>query len=449
MKIEIPKSVEFIINNIETEGYEAYVVGGCVRDSLIGRIPNDWDITTNAKPSEIKDIFSKLDIKVIETGIKHGTVTLILEKIPYEITTYRIEGKYSDKRHPDMVEFTKNIKKDLNRRDFTINAMAYNYKNGLVDCYSGLCDLKNNIIKCVGDPSKRFREDALRMIRAIRFSAQLNFEIEIHTKEAIKDLSYNIKNVSMERIKEEFNKILLSDDVFKIHKLNKYGLMKYFLPEFDICENTKQNHPYHIFNVGSHILHAVSEISNELHLRLTMLLHDICKPNCKITDEKGIDHFYGHAEKSAEACKNILKRMKYDNQTIIKVYNLVKYHDYEVYSNRSIKRLLNKMGEENFRDLLKVKEADIKAQNPKYYNKNHNILLEIEKRLEHILENKECFSLKNLNISGKDLIELGFEQGKEMGYVLKKLLDIVIENPDLNVSEELKSMALKMIKDDK
>ncbi|MBP1863202.1 tRNA nucleotidyltransferase (CCA-adding enzyme) [Clostridium tetanomorphum] len=443
MKIHIPKSVELIINTLEEHNHEAYIVGGCVRDSILNKTPNDWDVTTNAKAEQVEKIFKNRGFKVIETGIKHGTVTIIIDNVGYEVTTYRIDGEYLDGRHPDKVEFTSSLKEDLSRRDFTINAIAYNHTEGIVDYFEGIKDLKNKVITCVGDPLKRFSEDALRMMRAVRFSAQLDFKIEYNTEDAIKSLSDNIKFVSMERIKEEFDKILLSDNVDKIRNLNCYGLMTHFLPEYNICEVTPQNNPYHIFDVGIHLIRSVENIEKNLYLKLTMLLHDICKPQCKTTDELGIDHFYVHGYKSAEKAREILKRMKYDNKTIEKVYTLIEYHDHEVYSNKSIRKLLNKIGEELFWDLLKVKEADIKAQNPKFYEERHKRLLEVQEKLNNILQKKQCFSLKDLAINGKDLIQLGLAQGKEIGKILNELLEKVIENPELNTREKL----INIIKD--
>ena len=315
--------------------------------------------------------------------------------------------------------------------------MAYNPTEGIIDYFEGIKDLENKTIRCVGDPLKRFSEDALRMMRAVRFSAQLGFQIEDNTENAIRSLSSNIKFVSMERIKGEFDKILLSDNADRIHSLNDYGLMTNFLPEYDICEATSQNNPYHIFDVATHLICSVENIEKNLYLRLTMLLHDICKPQCKTTDELGIDHFYIHGYKSAEKAREILKRMKYDNKTIEKVYTLIKYHDYELYSNKSIKKLLNKIGEELFVDLLKVKEADIKAQSPKFYEERHIKLLEIKEKLNNILQERQCFSLKDLAINGRDLTELGLAQGKEIGKILNELLEMVMENPELNTKEEL------------
>lgn len=437
IKINMPKEVEYIITTLEEQGHEAYAVGGCIRDSLLNRMPQDWDITTDAKVDEVIKIFKSLGLNVVETGIKYGTVTVFINFIGYELTTYRIDGNYLDGRHPEKVEFTNNLKEDLSRRDFTINAMAYNNKSGLVDYYNGREDLENKIIKSVGDPLNRFSEDALRMIRGVRFSAQLNFNIEKSTRDAIKRLSENIKNVSVERIRVEFNKILLSPNVYKIKELNQCGLLKSFFLEYNICEETMQNNKYHIYNVGDHLICSAQNVDNKLHLKLTMLLHDIGKPKCKTTDNDGIDHFYGHEKISSEMARIILRRLKYDNKTIDKVSFLIKYHHYPIENKRNIKKLLNKIGLEPFRDLLKVKEGDIKAQNLMFFNNRYKSILKAEKILDEILKYKECFTLKNLAIDGKDLINLGYKNGKDIGKTLNSLLELVLKNPELNKKEEL------------
>ncbi|AVP53656.1 polynucleotide adenylyltransferase [Clostridium tetani] len=437
IKINMPKEVKYIIDILEEHGYEAYAVGGCIRDSLLNRIPHDWDITTDAKGEQVIKIFKSLDFNVVKTGIRYGTVTLIINSIGYEITTYRIDGNYLDGRHPEKVEFTNNLKEDLSRRDFTVNAMAYNHKKGLADYYNGREDLKNKIIKSVGDPLKRFSEDALRMIRGVRFSAQLDFNIEENTKEAIKKLSSNIKNVSVERIREEFNKILLSSNTYKIKELEEYGLLKNFLPEYAFTKRIVQNNQYHIYNLEEHLICSIENVDKKLHLRLTMLLHDIGKSQCKTTDNKGVDHFCGHEKISSEMAGSILRRLKYDNKTIDKVTSLIKYHHYPIENKRNIKKLLNKIGLELFRDLLKVKEGDIKAQNPMFFKKRYESILEGKKVLEEILKDKECFTLKDLAINGKDLIDLGYKDGRNIGKTLNTLLELVLEKPELNKKEEL------------
>lgn len=436
MKINIPLGAKKIIEILKNNGFKGYIVGGCVRDSLLDKEPKDWDITTNSPPEIIINIFKKTH-KVIPTGIKHGTVTLLGEdNAPYEVTTFRKDGKYLDSRRPENVEFINDIYEDLSRRDFTVNAMAYNDEEGLIDYFSGLKDLKSNIIKCVGNPNERFNEDALRMLRAVRFASKLNFSIDKITEKAIKDNHSLIKNISIERIREEFNKIIISNP-FKIQSLYEYGLLNIFLPEYELCVGVEQNNPYHIYNIHEHTLNSMIHIDEEIYLRLTMLFHDIGKPECKSTDKNGIDHFYGHAKISKNKSEEILKRMKYDNKTIEKVSILVQYHDYEIKETKSIKKLLNKIGEENLKDLLKVKIADMKSQNPIYFEDRYNKILEIREKLKEVLESNQCFRLNELALNGRDIIELGYGQGKEIGIILNKLLDKVIENPNINTREKL------------
>lgn len=441
--IKVPKWASYIINKLQEKNFEAYAVGGCVRDSLLSKEPNDWDITTSAKPEDTMKIFEALGHKVIPTGIKHGTVTVIVEKIPYEITTFRVDGDYSDGRHPDKVEFTDDLRADLSRRDFTINAMAYNLKNGLVDYFNGKQDLDNKVIRCVGNANERFNEDALRMLRAVRFSAQLGFKLQEETGAAIKKNHALIKNVSKERIQIEINKILLSDNPDYIAKLNEYKLLEDVIPEYSVCFDCKQNNPYHIYNVGVHIQNSIKYIEQNLALRLTMLFHDIGKPLCKTTDEKGIDHFYAHAAKSSDMAEEILRNLKYDNDTIRKVMTLVKFHDAELNSAKQIRKVLSKIGEENFIDLLKVKEADMSAQNPKKHEDRYEKIALIKDTFSKIIEEKDCFKLKDLKVNGRDLMQLGIRNGKLVGSTLNKLLEIVIEKPELNDREKLLSYARK------
>jgi tRNA nucleotidyltransferase (CCA-adding enzyme) len=285
------------------------------------------------------------------------------------------------------------------------------------------------------------------MMRAYRFSAELGFVIEEHTQECVKSLIDEIKKVSIERIREEFNKILLSENPKEIHDINASGLLQYFIPEFNICEETNQDNPNHIYNVGEHIIKTVESIEKKLHLKLTMFFHDICKPQCKTIDEKGIGHFYNHNEVSSIKTEEILKRMKYDNKTIERVTTLVKYHDREVVSNKSIRKLLNLIGEESFRDLLKVKEADIKAQNPVYYEDRHNKLAELEIKLNEVIKSNQCFTIKDLAIDGKELINLGVKEGKDIGNILNRILSEVLENPELNNKDNLEALAKSYIKD--
>lgn len=441
IKINMPLGAKFIIDMLINNGYNAYIVGGCVRDSLLNKAPSDWDITTNCLPKDIMNIFSSTN-NIIPTGLKHGTLTIIgKDDLPYEITTYRLDGKYSDNRHPDKVKFTSNLKEDLSRRDFTINALAYNDEEGLIDYFNGISDLNNKIIRCVGNATNRFKEDALRMLRAIRFQAQLDFKIDADIYEALPKLSSNIKNISIERIREEFNKILLNNP-FVISDLEHFNLLKHFIPEYELCKNTEQNNPYHIYNVADHTLCSACNIDKNLQLRLTMFLHDIGKPQCKTTDEFGVDHFYKHAEVSCKMAEIILKRMKYDNKTIEKVLILIKYHDLGIKSQNQMRRLLNKIGEDNLRELLKVQNADAKAKNLNFYDEKHNQLTIISHNIDNIIAENQCFSIKNLQVNGKDLIEIGISQGKQIGTILNELLEIVLDNPELNEKEKL----LKLVK---
>lgn len=444
MIFDMPRRVRGIIDVFQNSGFEAYAVGGCVRDSILGRKPEDWDITTNAYPWDTMKLFGGV-YKVIPTGLKHGTLTLLDEEgHAYEVTTYRIDGDYSDGRHPDEVTFTASLREDLSRRDFTINALAYSDKTGLVDYFKGLDDIRKGIIRCVGEADKRFREDGLRMMRGIRFAAQLGFEIEENTKRAILHNSDLIKNVSMERIQQEFNKIIVKDPL-KLKDLWESGLMKHFLPEYGQCIGLKQNHPYHIYTLDRHLIESMRHIDARVDLRLIMLLHDIGKPEAKSTDEKGIDHFYGHEELSSREAEKILKRMRYDNKTIEKVKILIKYHDTVISGKKGIRKLLSLMGEGNLRELFKVKEADMLAQNREFYREGHEGLEKIKIMLDEIIEEQNCFSLKDLKINGNDLRDLGFKPDRRIGETLNLLLDAVIENPELNVREKLLEYVSKFL----
>ena len=315
MKIQLPEHVKQIIHRLQQEGYDAYAVGGCVRDTLLGRCPQDWDITTSARPQVVKSLFSH----TIDTGIAHGTVTVMLDHTGYEVTTYRIDGEYEDARHPKTVTFTGNLVEDLKRRDFTINAMAYNDTAGLVDAFDGMGDLKRHVIRCVGIPHDRFGEDALRMLRAVRFAAQLGFSIEEKTRQAVADLADNLQKVSAERIQTEMVKLLTSAHPEEMRTVYELGLSRVFLPEFDRMMETPQITKHHCYSVGEHTIHAMQEVQQDRILRLTMLLHDVAKPVCVTTDEKGQNHFKGHPAEGAEMARVILRRLKFDNETIKRV----------------------------------------------------------------------------------------------------------------------------------
>lgn len=432
--IEAPISVIKIIDTLEQAGYEAYAVGGCVRDSLLGRNPNDWDITTSARPEQVKALFKH----TIDTGIQHGTVTVMLEHVGYEVTTYRIDGEYEDNRHPKEVIFTPLLTEDLKRRDFTINAMAWNPRDGIIDEFGGMKDLEEGIIRCVGSPEERFSEDALRMMRAVRFSAQLGYEIEPRTKAAIAKLAGNLKAVSAERIQVELTKLVVSMHPDYLRVAYETGITRVFLPEFDRCMETEQHNPHHCYTVGEHILHSMLAVPSNRYLRLAMLLHDIAKPEKKRTDEQGIDHFHGHQTASAEQAKVILRRLKFDNETIRIVSGLVCFHDYRFPADRrSVRRAVWKVGEDLFPMLLQVKEADTLAQSLFQRREKLEWIDRVRGLYEEILKDNECLSIKDLAVTGRDLIDAGYQPGPELGRMLNQMLQEVLEHPEHNTREYL------------
>lgn len=438
MIFEIPQKVEIIINTLEDAGFEAYAVGGCVRDALLGRKPNDWDITTSAKPEQVKALFRR----TVDTGIAHGTVTVLLDKDGFEVTTYRVDGEYEDGRHPKEVSFTASLEEDLKRRDFTINAMAYNSRKGLVDLFEGQKDLENKVIRCVGDPLERFTEDALRIMRAVRFSAQLGFSLEKETRKALLVLAPNLKHVSAERIQVELVKLLVSPHPDYLRIAYEAGVTKEFLPEFDRCMETPQNTPHHCYTVGEHILHSLLCVREDKVLRLTMLLHDIAKPVVRKTDENGRDHFKTHALEGEKLAKTILRRLKFDNDTIAKVTRLVRWHDLRpTPAPADVRKAVNVIGEDLFPMWMEVQWADNMAKSD--YRGEEKIARQtgVRKTWEEIVKKGECVSMKGLAVTGSDLIAAGMKPGKEMGNVLHRLLDAVLENPELNEKEKLLSMA--------
>ena len=444
MRIEIPEKARYIIKTIMEAGFEAYVVGGCVRDSVLGRKPEDWDITTSAKPQQVKALFPR----TIDTGIQHGTVTVMLDKEGFEVTTYRIDGKYEDSRHPKEVTFTPNLVEDLKRRDFTINAMAYNEEAGLVDIFGGMEDIGRKMICCVGAAEERFSEDALRMMRAIRFSAQLGYTIEENTLKAISVLAPNLRQISAERIQVELTKLLVSGHPDYLRTAYEAGVTRIILPEFDKAMETQQNHPHHKYSVGEHTLCSLTYVPAQKALRLAMLFHDIGKPETVSVDNEGITHFHGHAAVSEEMTKKILRRLRFDNETVFMVSRLVRYHDYgnSVEPDmRIVRRAVNKIGEDAFPLLFEVKKADILAQS-EYMREDKLTRLERWQQLyQKLLEKGQCVSLKTLAVTGSDLIAIGMRPGKEIGEMLRQLLELVLENPESNTKELLLEEASRRI----
>jgi tRNA nucleotidyltransferase (CCA-adding enzyme) len=437
MRIQLPRKVEDIIEKIQAAGFEAYAVGGCIRDSILGREPDDWDITTSAKPEEVKKLFNR----TIDTGIQHGTVTVMLDREGFEVTTYRIDGKYEDSRHPKDVTFTASLREDLRRRDFTINAMAYNEKDGLIDLYEGIQDIECGLIRCVGDARERFTEDALRMMRAVRFSAQLGYTIEENTKAAIKELAPTIRRISAERIQVELVKLMISDHPDYIRTAYETGITAQIFPEFDICMQTEQNNPHHCYNVGEHILHTLSYVKADKALRLGMLFHDIGKPGTLTVDEEGITHNHGHAVIGEEMTVRIMKRLKFDNDTTDIVRKIVRYHDWKIENNmKSVRRAINHIGEDIFPLLFSVKYADIMAQSDYQREEKLQDLETLKVIYEDIIAKEDCLSLKDLAVTGGDLIAAGMKPGREIGQTLHKLLEVVLEEPERNRKEYLLSL---------
>lgn len=434
MRIQLPAKVHNIINTLEEAGYEAYAVGGCIRDCVLGRMPDDWDITTSAKPEEIKHLFTR----TVDTGIKHGTVTVLLGGEGFEVTTYRIDGAYEDGRHPTEVTFTASLKEDLRRRDFTINAMAYNDRSGLADLYGGLADIEKQVIRCVGEAKERFEEDALRMLRAVRFSAKLGYQIEESTGEAIKTLAPNLQKISAERIQVELVKLVTSPHPDYLRTAYELGITAQILPEFDLCMKTPQRHKHHCYNVGEHILHSMLGVEPEKVLRLGMLFHDIGKPQTLTVDPDGTTHNKRHPFEGEKITRKVMRRLKFDNDTIDKVTKLVLYHDYDIVATEAgVRRAVNRMGEDIFAMIFIVRRADIAAQSDYMRKEKLEKIAYIEALYREITARKDAVTLKDLAISGNDLIAEGMPSGRQIGETLSALLERVLDDPSLNTRENL------------
>lgn len=442
IQIKLPDKVKLIIDTLNDAGFEAYAVGGCVRDSILGRIPKDFDVTTSAKPLEVKKLFRR----TIDTGIQHGTVTVMFGDEGYEITTYRIDCEYEDMRHPKEVIFTDRLVEDLKRRDFTINAMAYSDKTGLVDEFDGISCIESKTIKAVGNAHDRLTEDALRILRALRFSAELNYDIDEDLTKAIEELAPNLTKISEERICMEMVKLIKSDNPDRIRTAFELGVTKVILPEFDVCMNTEQNTKHHMYSVGEHTIHTLIEIDkfkNEFTdrenriLKLTMLFHDFGKPEAKTT-ENGTDHFKGHPEISEKMAVDIMRRLKLDNDTIDNVRVLVKWHDFRPkLTYPRVRRLIVRIGVDRMEMMLKVRMADILSQSMYEREEKLEYLYELEEKYRKIISDGDCLRIKDLKISGKDLIGLGINPGPMLGDILDKLLEEVLDEPSRNNEEYL------------
>lgn len=444
MEFVIPSYVEKILLRLENSGFEAYIVGGCIRDMLLGKRPKDFDVTTDAQPSQLEEVFS--DFKTINIGKEFGTIIVCQDEGNVEITTFRQEGRYLDGRRPEWVSFSKDIKDDLSRRDFTINAMAYNEKTGVIDPYGGRKDLKDRIIRTVGKPDKRFNEDYLRILRAVRFATVLKFHIDESTFQAGKKYSKKILNVSMERIWQEFFKILLADTPsIGIRLMEKMGLLEAILPELVPTIGFNQRNPHHQMDVYNHILCVLDNTPPVIQTRLAALFHDIGKPHTLTIDEKGIGHFFGHDKVGAEISKKVLERFKTSNELKNKVYILVKEHmnHHAKFKEKGLKRLIRRVGEKEIFNLIELQIADIKCSNQ---DANFDPIVQRRKRIKEILEKNEAYEINQMAINGKDLLDLGMEEGPIIGEVLEYLLEEVMEKPKLNEKESLKRLALDYVK---
>jgi tRNA nucleotidyltransferase (CCA-adding enzyme) len=439
LTMDMPKNVDTAINLLQSAGFEAYAVGGCVRDSLLGKTPNDWDITTSAKPEDMKSVFA--DFHCIDTGIKHGTVTVVIDGEPLEITTFRLDGEYEDNRHPKSVTFTSNLGADLGRRDFTVNAMAYSKMTGTVDLFGGQNDLKNKIIRCVGDPDRRFNEDALRILRALRFASALDFEIEEKTAQSLLKNRALLGNISEERIAKELLKLVCGKGAKRI--LTDFAPVLFeILPELQPMYKNSHDNPHHCYDIYEHTLIAVESIDPEPTLRFAMLLHDCGKPAVKKFDENGVAHFYGHQRISAEISAQILARLKVSNKFRDEILFLVSNHDrWELYENtEKMPRYLSKFGLDGVLNLLKVMRADVLAQSPEYRYRLDQIA-DAEETAKNLAAQKPCLSLSELQINGRTLMDIGIPQGRKLGAVLAQLLDEVIDGVTKNTQEALTTRA--------
>ena len=430
MQITIPWQCEKILKRFGDNGIHAYLVGGCVRDSLLGKEPKDWDICTEALPEQVIALFD--DEKVILTGLQHGTVTVLVDGMPVEITTYRIDGEYEDNRRPKEVFFTDSLREDLSRRDFTINAMAYHPDEGVIDYFDGMGDLERGLIRCVGDAASRYQEDGLRIMRAVRFACVLNFQFEEQTEAAIQQYSYLLRNIARERIQVEFDKILISSwAAYGLETLARLNCFPYFLPEICHTWQFAQEGGLHQYDIFGHTVKAVSYVPNDVVLRLTMLLHDIGKPYVWV-QQNGKDEFPEHEMVSAVLAEEILERLRYDKKTIARVKLLIAEHTRGVLPKEvSVRRAVNVLGVDGLRQLIAVKRADIQAHNEALAENPLEVFDEMEAVLARIVERGDCCSLKQMAVTGKDITALGYK-GKEVGEVLDWLLQIVLKDPACN-----------------
>ena len=443
MDRSIPGQVQWLLAQLNTAGFEAYLVGGCVRDLLRFAQPQDWDICTSALPEETKACFS--GCQVLETGLRHGTVTVLLDHRPYEITTYRADGPYSDGRRPDSVAFVPDLTEDLARRDFTVNAMALGLDGVVRDPFGGREDLERGLIRCVGDPDRRFQEDGLRLMRALRFSATLDYAIEPATGAAIRRNLSMLDHVAAERVNVELRKLLLGRR--RVDVLREYPeVFCRFWPQLEPLVRLAQHNPHHCYGGWEHTLHALAAAPEDLVVRLAVLLHDIGKPSCKTTDEAGVDHFYGHPQAGAELADEMLRALKFDNATRERVVTLVRWHDAPVHlTEKSVRRWLGRLGEEALLQLLEVKRCDSMGQDPVLVQDRLADNAALGELVRDVVAQGQCFALRDLAVDGRDLLGLGIPPGPEVGRVLAALLDAVIDQGTPNEKGALLEVAATMI----
>lgn len=444
-KITIPPGAKAIVQGLRYANHEAYVVGGCIRDSLLGLEPHDWDICTSATPEEMKEYFTRCSVRTIDTGIKHGTITVDMERAGmFEVTTFRIDGDYSDMRRPDSVQFTQSIYQDLARRDFTINAMAFN-QAGLIDPFHGREDLENKIISCVGNPDDRFSEDALRILRALRFASTYGFRIDDKTAASIHKNKHKLKHIAAERINSELCKMLKGEGVLDV-MLQFSDVFAFIIPELEPCIGFEQNNRFHQYTVYEHIAHAVANYKGgDTSINVALLLHDIGKPLCYTEDENG-GHFHGHAVPSRDIAEAVLNRLRFDNKTKNEVLELVLYHDSVIEPTpKTVRRWLNKIGQHRLCQFIDVRLADIKAHAEGTQESRLERCYALGTVMALVLEEQQCFSMKDMEIKGRDILALGVPQSPRIGEILNVLLEKVIAGEIPNERDILLGEAVKLV----
>lgn len=442
MIIDIPANAKMIMETLTAQGFEAYAVGGCVRNALLGLTPHDWDICTNAKPAQLQQVFA--GFRTHAFGLKHGTLAVTVDGDTFEITTYRIDGVYADHRHPEQVTFTDDLTLDLSRRDFTVNAMAYNDGAGVMDPFGGMRDLQDRVLRCVGVPENRFREDALRILRGLRFAAVYGFRIEPETAAAIRRCARLLQTIAAERVREELLGMLCGAQAAAV--LTEFrDVLAVVLPEVTACFDFPQHTPHHCYDVWEHIVHSVAAIDSDPLLRMTMLLHDVGKPRACTVDRDGRTHFKGHPQISADMAENILRRLRVPNVFAQTCLRLILFHDVRFNgSQRLVRRVLAQLGEENMRRLFAVQRADVAAQSDYFRSEKLAAIDVAEQQATQILAEQQCLHLRDLAISGSDLLKIGYPENSTIGKTLHQLLNAVVDEQVPNDKQALLQLARKL-----